>query len=48
MLIASVLGVGIGVVSAIRSYSLFDNASMLFALIGISVPAFVRGIAGDA
>jgi len=44
MLIASVLGVAIGVLSAIRSYSLFDNVSMLFALIGISVPAFVMGL----
>ena len=44
MIIASLVGVAIGVVSAIRSYSLFDNASMLFALIGISVPAFVMGL----
>ena len=44
MIIASIVGVAIGVVSAIRSYSLFDNASMLFALIGISVPAFVMGL----
>ncbi len=38
MLIASVLGVGIGVISAIRSYSLFDNATMLFALIELPFP----------
>ena len=44
MLIATVLGIAIGIVSAVRSYSLFDNASMLFALIGISVPAFVMGL----
>ena len=44
MVIATVLGIAIGIVSAVRSYSLFDNASMLFALIGISVPAFVMGL----
>lgn len=44
MLIASILGVGIGILSAVKSYSIFDNLSMLFALIGISVPAFVLGL----
>ena len=44
MIIASIVGMGIGIVSAIRSYSLFDNASMIFALVGISVPAFVMGL----
>ncbi|MEO6940631.1 MAG: ABC transporter permease [Candidatus Kapaibacterium sp.] len=44
MIIASIMGVGIGILSAVRSYSLFDNLSMLFALIGISVPAFVLGL----
>lgn len=44
MIIASILGVAIGILSAVRSYSLIDNASMLFALIGISVPSFVLGL----
>jgi peptide/nickel transport system permease protein len=44
MIIATIVGIGIGILSAVRSYSLFDNASMLFALIGISVPAFVMGL----
>ncbi len=44
MILASIVGIGIGIVSAIKSYSLFDNASMLFALVGISVPSFVMGL----
>jgi ABC-type dipeptide/oligopeptide/nickel transport systems, permease components len=41
MLLSSILGVIIGVISAIRSYSFTDNASMVFALFGISIPQFV-------
>lgn len=44
MLIATIIGIGIGILSAVKSYSIFDNISMLFALIGISVPAFVMGL----
>jgi peptide/nickel transport system permease protein len=44
MLIASILGVAIGILSAVKSYTIIDNMSMLFALIGISVPAFVLGL----
>jgi len=44
MLIATIMGIAIGIVSAVKSYSIFDNFSMLFALIGISVPAFVLGL----
>ena len=44
MFIATILGVGIGILSAIKSYSLWDNISMIFALVGISVPSFVFGL----
>jgi ABC-type dipeptide/oligopeptide/nickel transport system permease component len=44
MLIATIVGIAIGILSSVKSYSIFDNASMLFALIGISVPAFVMGL----
>jgi peptide/nickel transport system permease protein len=44
MFIATILGIAIGILSAIKSYSLWDNLSMVFALIGISVPSFVSGI----
>ena len=44
MFIATILGIAIGILSAIKSYSLWDNISMVFALIGISVPSFVSGL----
>lgn len=44
MFIATILGIGIGILSAIKSYSIWDNLSMVFALIGISVPSFVSGL----
>jgi peptide/nickel transport system permease protein len=44
MFIATILGIAIGILSAIKSYSFWDNISMVFALIGISVPSFVSGL----
>ena len=41
--LAAILGVLIGVLSAWKPYTLFDNAAMVFALLGISVPVFVLG-----
>jgi peptide/nickel transport system permease protein len=43
-LIALIVGVALGIVSAARQYSLWDNLGMLFALGGISVPIFWLGI----
>ncbi len=44
MLIATFLGIAAGVVSAVRPYSLFDTAAMLFALVGVSMPVFWLGL----
>lgn len=44
LLISSVLGVTAGVISAVKQYSWFDRASMLFALLGVSVPVFWLGV----
>ncbi len=44
MLIATVLGIAAGVVSAVRPYSLFDTAAMLLALLGVSMPVFWLGL----
>lgn len=44
VVIATILGVGIGIISAVKSYSLIDNVTMVFALAGISVPSFVMGL----
>lgn len=41
---AVLLGVPIGIVSAIKQYSIFDNITMIFALIGISMPVFWLGL----
>jgi peptide/nickel transport system permease protein len=44
MLVAIVLGIPIGIISAVKQYSWFDTISMLFALIGISMPVFWLGL----
>ena len=43
MIVATIVGVTAGIVSATRPYSRFDNASMLVALLGVSVPVFWLG-----
>ncbi|PIE54391.1 MAG: peptide ABC transporter permease [Dethiosulfovibrio peptidovorans] len=44
MIIAMIVGIPCGIVSAIRQYSLFDNLVTIFAMIGISMPVFWLGI----
>ncbi len=44
LLISSILGVLIGIISAIKKYTIWDNAAMIFALFGISFPAFAFGL----
>lgn len=44
ILVAIVLGVGTGIVSAVRKYSLFDNLALLVSLIGVSMPTFFLGL----
>jgi peptide/nickel transport system permease protein len=44
MVVAVLIGVPIGVLSAVRRYSLFDNAGMLLALLGASMPTFWLGL----
>ena len=41
---AVMVGVPIGVLAAIRQYSLFDTTSMLFVLFGVSMPIFWTGL----
>ena len=38
------IGVGVGILSAIRRGSLLDNAVMVFATVGVSVPLFVISV----
>src|SRR5262245_29803500 len=44
MLVAAVLGISAGAVSAVRRDSLFDYGSMVVALFGVSVPIFWLGL----
>jgi peptide/nickel transport system permease protein len=42
--ISTVLGIAIGVLSAVKRYSWLDNLSMVLALLGISMPGFFAGL----
>lgn len=44
MFIATVFGVGLGIIAATRPYSVWDNLSMLLAISGVSMPVFWLGI----
>ena len=44
IIVSTIVGVLIGVISAVRPYSFRDNLSMLFALFGISFPPFAFGL----
>ncbi len=43
-IVAIVAGVGIGLLSAVKRYSIWDNLCMFLALIGLSTPAFYLGL----
>lgn len=42
--IATVFGLGAGIISATKRYSIFDNFTMLLALVGIAIPVFWFGL----
>ena len=44
MLIAIVVGIGAGTLAAVKQYSIFDSASMVGALVGVSMPIFWLGL----
>jgi peptide/nickel transport system permease protein len=44
MIISSILGVILGIISAARQYSWFDYASMVGSLMGVSMPVFWLGL----
>ena len=44
MLLATLVGVPVGVISAIRQYSIVDNVSMVTAMLFASLPSFVMGL----
>lgn len=44
MLVAILMGIPVGIISAIKQYSIFDTISMLIALLGVSMPVFWLGL----
>lgn len=44
VLFSIIIGIPIGIVAARKQYSIFDNVSMVFSLIGASAPAFWIGL----
>lgn len=44
LLISTIVGVVVGVISAVKQYSWFDRGSMIMALLGVSLPVFWLGI----
>lgn len=44
LIISSIVGILIGVISAVKPYTLTDNLAMIFALFGISFPSFAFGL----
>ena len=40
VIVALIIGIPLGVVAAVKQYSVIDNATMVFALFGVSVPQF--------
>lgn len=44
VLFSIIIGIPIGVIAARKQYSIFDNVSMVFSLIGASAPAFWIGL----
>jgi peptide/nickel transport system permease protein len=44
VLVAVAIGIPIGIISATRQYSIFDNVSMFIALLGVSMPNFWQGM----
>ncbi|MBQ3394795.1 MAG: ABC transporter permease, partial [Synergistaceae bacterium] len=44
MIIAIIIGIPRGIISAIKQYSWFDTITMIFAMIGLSMPVFWLGL----
>ena len=44
MFLATLVGIAVGIVSAVRQYSLLDHLSMVMALFGVSTPIFWLGL----
>ena len=43
-IVAVLLGVTLGIISAVRQYSIWDNIARVFSMIGVSMPNFWQGL----
>lgn len=46
IMVAVIIGIPTGIISATKQYSLFDNVAMVVALLGVSMPNFWQGLMG--
>lgn len=44
MILSVLVGMTLGVISAVKQYSIFDNVSMVFAMLATSIPGFWLGL----
>lgn len=44
LLIASIVGIGVGIISAVKPYSIYDQIVMVFSLFGVAAPVFWLGL----
>ncbi len=44
LMLAAVIGMTLGVIAALKQYTWFDSGSMVFALVGVSMPSFWLGL----
>jgi peptide/nickel transport system permease protein len=44
VIVSMCIGIPLGIISATKQYSIFDNISMVLALIGVSMPNFWQGL----
>jgi len=44
VVVSTVIGIPIGIISATKQYSIFDNIAMFIALLGVSIPNFWMGL----
>ncbi|MDR3043372.1 MAG: ABC transporter permease [Desulfovibrio sp.] len=44
IVLATVMGLAFGIICAVKQYSIFDNITMVIAMLGISTPLFYLGI----
>ncbi|KUO74261.1 MAG: hypothetical protein APF77_08805 [Clostridia bacterium BRH_c25] len=44
VILATLIGIPTGIISATRQYSVFDNLAMILALVGVSMPNFWQGL----